>query len=204
MFYELTTLSCPLLAIDAVAEGAKAWTRDEEAGGSLLGCWRTEIGALGRVLVLRGFDTREMLAIERDRALSSDQPFNAGSGVTSLDMASYAPFAFLPPVRPGARGPVYEFRTYWLKPGGLPPTIAGWRQAIEPAREYTEHLVMNMVALDGPPRITHIWGFDDLDQRAELRTKHYADGTWPPPGGPEQIADAASTIALPIVASPLR
>src|SRR5277367_1921714 len=56
----------------------------------------------------------------------------------------------------GAHGDVYEFRTYKLKPGGLPPTLAGWEAAIAPAREYTAHLVINMYALDGPPRITHI------------------------------------------------
>jgi len=41
----------------------------------------------------------------------------------------------------------------------LPGTMAGWRDAIEPARAYTDHLVTNMYALDSPPRITHIWGF---------------------------------------------
>ncbi|UDL96740.1 NIPSNAP family protein [Lichenihabitans sp. PAMC28606] len=53
----------------------------------------------------------------------------------------------------------YEFRTYWLTPGGLPATLAAWEAAIGPARDYTEHLVVNMYALDGAPRITHIWGF---------------------------------------------
>jgi len=36
-------------------------------------------------------------------------------------MESYAPFPFLPAISPGPRGAVYEFRTYRLKPGGLPP-----------------------------------------------------------------------------------
>lgn len=203
MFYELTTLSCPLLAVGASAEAARAWVGDAQATGTALGVWRTEIGTLGRVLILRGFETREALAQERERALLSDRPFNAGQDVLSLDMESYAPFPFLPPLRAGERGPVYEFRTYRLKPGGLPATLSGWQQAIGPARRYTEHLVINMFALDGPPRITHIWGFADLAQRSELRRAHYGNGTWPPPGGPEQIAEAISTIALPEPWSPL-
>jgi hypothetical protein len=36
-----------------------------------------------------------------------------------------------------------------------------------------------MYALDGPPRITHIWGFESLEQRAALRAKFYAAGLWP-------------------------
>ena len=101
-------------------------------------------------------------------------------------------------------GGIYEFRTYHLKPGGLPPTLAGWEKAIKPAREYTSHLVINMYALDGPPRITHIWGFESLEQRAALRAKFYAAGLWPPSGGPKQIVEATSTIALSEDSSPLR
>jgi len=91
-----------------------------------------------------------------------------------------------------------------LKPGGLPPTLAGWEKAIQPAREYTSHLIINMYALDGPPRITHIWGFQSLEERAMLRAKFYAAGLWPPQGGPEQILEATSTIALSEDNSPLR
>ena len=204
MLYELTTLSCPLLAAADAIAGARAWAAAADAKGQLLGCWRTEIGTLGRVLVLRGFEAPEDMTAERRRALLSGNPFNAGSVVTALSMDSYAPFPFLPPVQPRRLGSVYEFRTYRLKPGGLPPTLAGWEKAIEPARAYTAHLVVNMYALDGPPRITHIWGFADLLERSALRTQAYAAGVWPPQGGPEQIIEATSTIALPDAESPLR
>lgn len=203
MLCELATLSCPLLALGQAAEGAEAWVKDGAAKGRLLGRWRTEVGALGRVLVLRGFDTPEDMSAERRRALLSASPFNAGSVVTALEMDSYAPFPFLPPIRTGRRGGLYEFRTYRLKPGGLPPTLAGWEPAIAPARELTEHLVVNMYALDGAPRITHIWGFESLEERGRLRAQAYASGHWPPKGGPEQIAEATSSLALPEPGSPL-
>jgi hypothetical protein len=203
-FYELTTLSCPILSVPEVSASARTFVSEDGAAGELLGCWRTEIGQLGRLLLLRGFETAEELAAERRRALLSVNPFNAGSLVTALRMDSYAPFPFLPPVQPGSFGGIYEFRTYQLRPGGLPPTLAGWKKAIEPAREYTSHLVINMYALDGPPRITHIWGFESLEERATLRAKFYAAGLWPPQGGPEQILEATSTIALSEDFSPLR
>ena len=118
-------------------------------------------------------------------------------------MESHAPLPFLPPMRIGARGPAYEFRTYRLKPGGLPPTLAGWQEALEPARDYTDRLSINMYALDGPPCITHISGFTDLSQRSALRAAAYSRGVWPPRGGPHQILEATSTIALPEIGSPL-
>lgn len=201
--YELATLVFPLLSASEVAEAVGEWVSAPDARGTRLGCWRTEIGTLGRMLVLRGFDDAAALEQERRRALFSANPFNAGRLVTSLEMDSYAPFPFLPPVRTGARGSVYEFRTYKLKPGGLPSTLAGWEAAIGPASEYTAHLVINMYALDGPPRITHIWGFDSLAQRASLRAAAYGAGVWPPKGGPENILEATSTIGLPEGWSPL-
>lgn len=201
--YELATLSSPLLLVSQVSEAARAWVMEPDANGSLLGCWRTDIGTLGRLLVLRGFGSADELATERQRALHSTNPFNAGNTATALEMDSYAPFPFLPPVKTDTYGNVYEFRTYKLKPGGLPPTLAGWEQAIGPAREYSAHLVINMYALDGPPRITHVWGFSSLEERAALRAKSYAAGIWPPKGGPENILEATSTIALPEAYSPL-
>jgi hypothetical protein len=203
-FYELTTLSCPLLSVPEASACARAFISEDGAAGELLGCWQTEIGQLGRLLLLRGFKNAEELAVERLRALLSADPFHGAGVVTALSMESYAPFPFLPSVQLKPMGGIYEFRTYHLKPGGLPPTLAGWKKAIKPALEYTSHLVVNMYALDGPPRITHIWGFESLEQRAALRAKHYAAGLWPPEGGPEQISEATSTIALSTDSSPLR
>lgn len=202
MLYELAILSCPLLTMDQVCQRAQSWAAEAEAG-TLLGCWRVDIGTLGRVLVLRGFDTPEAMTAERRRALMSVAPFHGGDLLTALTMESYAPFPFLPPLRTGARGGVYEIRTYRLKPGGLVPTLAAWEAAIGPARTYTDHLVTNLYALDGSPRITHIWAFASLEERARLRGDAYAAGIWPPKGGPDQILEATSTIALPDPGSPL-
>lgn len=201
--YELTTLSFPLLLASEAAAGARAWVTASEAAGAFLGCWRTEIGTLGRLLVLRGFGSEGELGQERRRALLSSNPFNAGRVVTALEMDSYAPFPFLPPVEAGPYGKIYEFRTYRLKPGGLPPTLAGWERAIGPAHAYTKHLVINMYALDGAPRITHIWSFSSLEERASLRSTAYAAGVWPPKGGPENILEATATIGLPEMYAPL-
>ncbi len=202
VLYELATLSCSLLTFPQVSDGVRAFVSTPDAKGELLGCWRTDIGTLGRMLVLRGFQTPEDLTAERRRALFSANPFNAGSHISALEMDSYAPFPFLPPIKTGAYGKVYEFRTYKLKPGGLPSTLAGWEAAM-PAREPMSHLVINMYALDGAPRITHIWPYAGADERFAIRAKSYADGIWPPKGGPEQILEATSTIALPESYSPL-
>jgi NIPSNAP len=90
--YELTTLAFPLLSTSKVAKAARGWVSMPDAVGTLLGCWRTEIGPLGRMLILRRFDDTEALQRERHRALSSANPFNAGEMITALEMDSYMPF----------------------------------------------------------------------------------------------------------------
>lgn len=203
MLYELTTLSCPLTDQDGVSRRAHRWVADAGAPGRLLGAWRTEIGELSRIIVLRGFDTTDELQHERNRALSAGQPFGIESASVRLTMESYALFPFLPEIEPRVFGGFYEIRRYWLKAGGIAPTISAWERAVGPAKDYTSHLVCNMYALDGPPRIAHIWGFSSLEERMALRKRHYAAGLWPPAGGPEQIERATSTIALPEAWSPL-
>lgn len=193
--YELTTISCPLLALEEAAARAREWIVGA-ASGTAVGIWRSDIGPLGQLMVLRAFDTDDALHRERERALMSDDPFGARGVATALSMESYARFPFLPPIGARDYGGVFEFRTYFLKPGGLPATLAGWQAAIGPAHVYTDHLVVNMYALDGPPRITHIWGFPGVDERIRVRADHYAAKLWPPKGGPENIDHAVSTIAF--------
>ncbi|MCQ8280027.1 NIPSNAP family protein [Acetobacteraceae bacterium KSS8] len=203
MLFELATLSCPILAADHVGQAALDWVGNDDADGDLIGAWLSELGQLGRVFLLRSFPDHDWLLAERRRALLSANPFHGGTALTRLDTESYAPFPFLPPPRLGARGGLYEVRTYRLCPSGLAPTLAGWETALCSTQPYTRHLVTALYALDGAPRITHVWGFDSLEQRAQLRRQAYGAGTWPPPGAPEQIADASATIVLPLPGSPL-
>jgi hypothetical protein len=203
MFYELATLACSLLEQDAVSTGAHRWVSDADATGRLLGAWRTEIGELARIVILRSFETIEERQHERDRALMNERPFDIRNAHVRLNMEDYALFPFLPEIEPSTFGAFYEIRRYWLKPGGITPTIAAWQRAIGPAKAYTSHLVANMYALAGPPRIAHLWGFSSLEQRMALRKRHFAEGLWPPTGGPEQIETATSTICVPESWSPL-
>ncbi len=200
--YELTTLSCPLLTVAEVSESARNYLSARRGEGELLGAWHSDIGVIGQLIILRRFIDINALLTERERILFDTNPFNAGAIITNMDISSYAQFPFLPAVTTGRFGKIYEIRTYKLKPGGLPPTLAGWEAAM-PLREPMSHLVTNMYALDGASRITHIWPYAGVDERFAIRKQSYDDGIWPPKGGPEQILEATSTIALPESWSPL-
>ena len=202
MLYEIATLGGSVFASFNALAGARDWV-SSAAAGTLLGIWRTDIGRIGDLIILRAFDSEAALQAERHRALMSEDPFGSASAKVQLTMETYALFPFLPEPSPRAYGGTFEFRTYHLTPGGLPGTMAGWEAAIGPAHAYTDHLVATLYALDGAPRITHIWGFESVEERDRLRREHYAAGLWPPTGGPERIAHASSTIAMAIPGLPI-
>jgi hypothetical protein len=203
VLYELAHLALKLYSVPKALPRLADYTTNAGAGGRLLGCWETEHGVIvGRLLLLREFEDHDALAAERQRVLTSSDPFGIGEHLESFTVESYAPFPFVAPVRPGRYGDVYEFRTYQLKVGGLSPTMAGWAAAL-PERTELFPITTVMYGLDGAPRITHIWPFPGLDERLAIRGESVERGIWPPENGPENIAHATSTIAIPTEISPL-
>ncbi len=71
-FYELTSSACPMFGTSQVARAARIGSRRKTLP-VLSGCWRTEFGALRRLLILRSFDTSDAPDQERRRGLSSDK-----------------------------------------------------------------------------------------------------------------------------------
>jgi hypothetical protein len=203
MRYEIATLTIRFGGAAKAAAGIESYVKASGAKGALLGCWSSEIGDLNQIFVLRSFANDDELQAERWRALSTQDVFGCGDVLAGVTFDSYAPFQFLPPVKTGKFGNVYEIRTYKLKHGGLQPTIAAW-QAAMPERGNISPLVIAMYALDGSPRFTHIWPFASLDARAAVRAESVAKGVWPPKGGPDWLTgEMRSVIALPMAFSPL-
>jgi hypothetical protein len=203
MRYEIATLTIKLGAAAKVVSGVDSYVKAPDARGKFLGCWISEIGELNQVFVLRSFADDAELWEERWRGLGAVNAFECGDAITDLTFDSYAPFPFLPQVTPGKYGDIYEIRTYWLKHGGVPPTIAAWEAAV-PRRTLISPLVVAMYALDGAARFTHIWPFASLDIRAAARAEAVTRGVWPPPGGPEWLTgEMRSTIGIPTAISPL-
>ncbi|MGN5478717.1 NIPSNAP family protein [Cupriavidus basilensis] len=71
MLYELATLSPHPLHTHQVAANACDWVEHRDASGTLLGCWFTDIGPIGQLLLLRGFHDAQELARERQRTTAS-------------------------------------------------------------------------------------------------------------------------------------
>ena len=206
MYYELATMTLPFGTAAQAAINVQTFA--SQGHGELLGCWFTDIGVLNQMIVLRGFDDLATLQAERQRTQQNASPFGCGEIFQSLEQHSYQGFPWMKPIRPsaesGINGPVYEIRTYGIKPGGVQPTIDLWEQAV-PAREKISPCVVAMIALDGPLRFTNIWAYPNIESRSKARAEAVAQGVWPPKGGPAHLTtNMVSTIAMPTAVSPLK
>jgi hypothetical protein len=208
MHYELATMTLPFGTAATAAQNVQAFCTAPDAKGELLACWFTDIGQLNQMIVLRGFADLDTLQNERERTQLSTSPLGCGDIFQTLEQHSYRGFPWMKPVRPsresGISGPVYEIRTYGIKPGGVQPTIDLWEQYVPP-REKLSPCLVAMVALDGPLRFTNIWAYPSLDARSQARADAVAQGIWPPKGGPAHLTtNMVSTIAMPTAVSPLK
>src|SRR6478736_2206561 len=96
--YDTVTLTVKIGTNAQVFENIKA--NGDRPGAKLLGCWHSDIGTLGKVMVLRGFDSEAALIDERRRLLLEGNPFGCGEYTTDVKVESYALFPFLPPIEP--------------------------------------------------------------------------------------------------------
>jgi len=174
------------------------------AGGTLLGAFASDIGELSRVLVLREFADADALAQARHALLLSTDPLGCGEYLLNVRSESYSLFPFLPAIQPAELGKWYEFRTYGLRQGLLPQTIAAWQEAV-PARHALSPLVGAFTALDGDqPRFLNVWAYASLDERAKVRAEAVQKGLWPPKGGPASLTRMTSWVCVPAPFSPLK
>jgi hypothetical protein len=201
LYADLTTLSCDVLKAAEIASTLTSMSGSPNLPGDLRGVWIAENGVLGDVILVRTFEELSDLFADHRHQYLQQQPFGLTCGVHAFAMKGHEVFDFAGILPAGQHGRIYEIRTYELKVGGLTPTLDGWRSAL-PGRMSRSPLAIGMSSLDGPASITHIWPFQDANERMRLRAELYSENLWPPKGGPQSIDLGTSTIALPAPGSP--
>ena len=170
--------------------------------GELLTCWQSEIGALNRILLIRGYGDINALETDRETITTQADPFGLADLLTGVDLDLYVPFEFVEPMRPGSKAAFYEVRTYGLKPDALTPTREAWRLAL-PERAKLSRLLMAMHTASPTPRFMHIWPYESLADRQRIRAEAVTRGVWPPRGGPGRLSSQQTDIYLPAPFSPI-
>ena len=167
----------------------------------------TEIGPLNEVIHIWPYENADDR--EKTRAQSvSDKQYSWPPKVAHLQehMRSeiFTPAPFSPTFLSGDKGPIFEWREYMIKPGALPDLYESWAKAL-PKRIEMSELVMAMHTDAGDlNKFVHIWAYESLEHRAEVRGEAVKKGIWPPKGPYETLQTQANKIVLAAPFSPVR
>lgn len=201
--YEIATLTTAPGKSGAIAAALGSHFA-ENKHGELVGCWTAESGLLNRVCLMTAHASQDDMIARRSEVMQAAAPFGCADGLVSIDFSSWRAMPGLPPMGPGALGNIYEFRTYFLKPGGLEPTLAGW-EADAPVRREISPLAIALYAIEGAPRIIHLWPYRDYTERLALRREAIDRKVWPARGTPPWLTSLqVSEIFLPASFSPFQ
>ena len=75
---------------------------------------------------------------------------------------------------------LYEIRTYRIAPGSLPEVEKRFGEAYEYRKKYSELTAFLHTEVGPLNEIVHIWGYEDLADRARVRAEAVKDPNWPP------------------------
>lgn len=92
---------------------------------------------------------------------------------------------------------IYEFRTYDLQPRSVPEFEKRAAAKIKEGRQDYSQLFGFWYTEAGPlNQVVHVWPYEDMNQRGDIRAKAVADGVWPPDTS-EFVTNMKSEIFLP-------
>jgi hypothetical protein len=205
VIYEMRTYR---LAAGSVPEFEKRFGEGYEYRkkySELTAFWHTEIGPLNEVVHVWAYrDLAERERIRGEAAKDPNWPPQIREFIRAMRSEIVVPFSFVPEVRPGKVGPIFELRYYTLKPGTLPDLAKGWEAKLPERMKLSPVVLAGGVEFGKANGFVHIWAYSSLDQRAQVRADAISKGVWPPPGGADRLLTQETKILLPAAFSPLQ
>ena len=92
---------------------------------------------------------------------------------------------------------IYEVRTYTLQPGSVAQFEENFANAL-PSREKYSKLGAFWHTEIGPlNQVIHVWPYESVEERNEIRAEAANDPDWPPKNPPEMYVSMSSDIYIP-------
>ncbi|MBT98115.1 MAG: hypothetical protein CL902_05755 [Dehalococcoidia bacterium] len=205
MIYEVRTYTLKPGSVGTFEENFAAALPHREKYSKLGAFWHTEIGPLNQVIHVWPYESVEERNIIREEAGKDPNwpPKNDPDMYVSMNSEIFIPAPFMRPLGGDqALGALYEMRSYTYKVGSINKVIDIWADAV-PAREEFSPLVAAMhTDTGGLNKWVHIWAYDDLDQRKNVRAEASKTATWPPPTR-EFLVSQENKIMIPSSFSPM-
>jgi hypothetical protein len=182
---------------------------DESLHVKLTGSWETVVGELDTFVHILEYEN--YAGLDKSSALIRTSKHNEVfqrilPHIQTRSTQLCQEFAFLPSSPPREKGGLFELRSYSLRPGKLLEWESAWRTGIE-ARKKTMAPVGAWFSQIGKlHQVHHIWQYDSLDSRKELRER-----AWSAPGWSDTVVKTAdmatsmnASILLPLPFSTLK
>lgn len=184
MIYEMRTYDLkPRTLAEVIKRFGEAYEKRRKFS-ELYAFWYTEIGPLNQIVHVWPYEDLEERARIRAAAVKDGSwPPRTGEFIAAMRSDIMMPWGDLPAPKPGKVGPYFEMRSYSFGPGDLPKIQASWAKALPNRLKLSPLLALWYSELGELNRFVHIWPYQSLDQRMELRKRAIESGTWPPPLG---------------------
>ena len=205
MIYEVRTYTLKPGSVAKFEENFAAALPHREQYSKLGAFWHTEIGPLNQVIHVWPYESVEERNSIREAAGKDPNwpPKNDPDMYVSMNSEIFNPAPFMRPLGGDqALGSIYEMRSYTYQVGSINKVIDIWADAI-PAREEFSPLAAAMYTdVGGLNKWVHIWAYEDLDQRKNVRAEASKTSTWPPPTR-EFLVSQETKIMVPSSFSPM-
>jgi hypothetical protein len=179
--------------------------------GKLIGYWSTELGPLNQVVHIweyadLGARAEARAGLARDPRWISEYLPVSGPLLVSQDNMILTPAPWWPLKPPAEPMGIYELRAYRLRAGTLGKYLDGAREAMTVRTKYSSPVGFWSVDIGPLNSVVHLWGYRDLNHRAEVRRAANADPAWQAALGPltPLMLQQESKILVPAPFSPLR
>lgn len=165
-----------------------------------------DIGPLNLVMTVWPYsDQGERERIRAEAAKSEHWPPKVADLLDHQQSEIFVPLPFTPEMATGKLGPYFECRSYTLRPGAMAQMIENWAERIEERRKHSPLVIAMQTDVGALNKLVHIWAYESLDQRMQVRADMAKRGIWPPkPLPPGGLVSQETMILLPAPYSPLQ
>lgn len=184
MIYENRTYRLKPRALGEVLKRFETGYNIRKKHSELAAFLYTEIGPLNQIIHVWPYaDMAERASIRAAGSADEGWPPNIGEFIELQNSEIFFTAPFTPEWAPAPKGWIYEWREYILKPGSLPGLMKGWGDAIEARTKLSPLCVAMYTDLGDLNKWVHVWGYENLEHRREVREEAAAKKIWPPGGG---------------------
>jgi len=181
MLYEVRTYDVVPRSVPEVEKRFAEAYEHRKTYSPLAAFWHVEAGPLNQIIHVWGYnDLNERARIRAEAGKDPNWPPKIQEFLLDMRSEIMMQHPFSPELKPATIGPVYEMRSYTLKPGAMGRMQAGWAKALPERLKVSPLAAVWYTDLGELNKFVHVWAYKSLDERLAIRTKLREDKIWPP------------------------